>query len=68
VIGNVLSQSGFCWWHPGFALPEDDAKNAASVEVLHSNLETLAGFLDTLRPRPDGVRRPRPLSRKRTSS
>jgi enterochelin esterase-like enzyme len=25
VFGNVLSQSGSYWWHPGFALPEDDA-------------------------------------------
>jgi enterochelin esterase family protein len=25
VFGNVLSQSGSYWWHPGFKLPEDDA-------------------------------------------
>ena len=25
VFGNVLSQSGSYWWHPGFTLTEDDA-------------------------------------------
>jgi TetR/AcrR family transcriptional regulator, transcriptional repressor for nem operon len=35
------------------------AKNAGSVAVLRSNLDTLAEFLDTLRPRRDGAPRRR---------